>query len=493
MPWRGIVVAAFLLPWALGQQSARPSPGTRDVDRLSAFAAQMPPEIGADLLLRLADSPGGSGKQQRILIQHALAYASRAVYPVRITLTPSVTQRSDSDVGMLHIALTDGIDALSLRSRAVRQLLKLSPKSAWEAFDSISPQIPAGTCDAAFGYDAGHYWQTIRALYESMSVRDAKERERAALFLEGALRRCASGAELSAAASTLVDIKAGSEEMQRFVLAYSSAMNAIQLDARSFEHLAIQGTFDALKILADKADGTTTGITLLRAVRSFLVRHLSRPLCAEARRDLADAAAGREARNVARFVVAFNNTFASDVDETLARLDLSGVGEAINPGTGKVFEFWTTPRLAAMMRQVRVLRYGTPSQQKEYLPTRKYLPLEERNSATWQRDLTDLLKQLDDSVREDGVSEKAHFHQMALVYTALLATVPPGGPRRAILARFATFLHGSSVRSESPPEWRLHVLELVKRSRESVENGSELLADLHRLGDPSISGLLDLQ
>src|SRR2546425_823511 len=82
--------------------------------------------------------------------------------------------------------------------------------------------------------------------------------------------------------------------------------------------------------------------------------------------------------------------------------------------------------------------------------------------ATWQRDLTDLLKQLDSSRREDGVSEKAQFHQMALVYTALLATVPPGEQRWAILARFATFLRGSSIRSESPPEWRQHVLELVR-------------------------------
>jgi hypothetical protein len=144
------------------------------------------------------------------------------------------------------------------------------------------------------------------------------------------------------------------------------------------------------------------------------------------------------------------------------------------------------------MRQARILRYGTPSQQKEYLPTRKYLSLEDRNASTWQRDLTDFLKQLDSSRREDGVSEKAHFHQMALLYTALLATVPPGEPRRAILSRFGTFLRSSSIRSESPPEWRQHVIELVRHSRDSIENGSELIAELRRLGDPTISGLLDL-
>ncbi|MBI3684443.1 MAG: hypothetical protein HY235_29055 [Acidobacteria bacterium] len=493
MFWQMMAVAVCFLPCAMAQELARPSLGTREVERLAALAAQMPAELGADVLLRLADSPGLPTRQQKALIEQALAFSSSAVYPVRITLTPSVNERSDSDIGILHIALKDGIDALSLKSRAVRQLLRISPKSAWEAFDSISPQFPTASCVEAYGYDAGYYWQTIRALYEGMPMRQARDRESATLFIEGALRRTSSGPELAAAAFSLADIKAGSEEMRRFLLAYSSAMNAVQLDARSLEHFSTPGLFGALKTLVAKGhDNSATGIILVRAIRSFLARHLSRPLCAEARRDLAEAAAGREARNLARFVVAFNETFASDVDETRAKLDVGRVGEAINPGAGRVVEFWTTPGLAALMRQVRVLRYGTASQQKEYLPTRKYLPLEERTAATWQRDLTDLLKQLDSSRREEGVSEKAQFHQMALVYTALLATVPPGEQRWAILARFATFLRGSSIRSESPPEWRQHVLELVRHSRESVENGTELIAELRRLGDPSISVLLDL-
>lgn len=182
MLWQGLVIATCLLPGAMGQEPARPPHGVRQVETLAALAAQMPAEIGAEVLLRLADSPGVPGKQQRVLIEQALAYSSGAVYPVRITLTPSVNERSDSDIGMLHIALTDGIGALSLRSRAVRQLLKVDPKAAWEAFDSISPKFPAGSCVEAFGYHAGHYGQAIHALYESMPAREAKEREKPTSF-----------------------------------------------------------------------------------------------------------------------------------------------------------------------------------------------------------------------------------------------------------------------------------------------------------------------
>src|SRR5258706_418799 len=93
---------------------------------LADTAMAAPPELAADLLIRIAESPKVTDKAFKIeLLEWAFALAPSAKFKIRLWGTFGRGSTTDSDTGALFAALMDGLDTLSLQSRVVRAMLPL--------------------------------------------------------------------------------------------------------------------------------------------------------------------------------------------------------------------------------------------------------------------------------------------------------------------------------------------------------------------------------
>jgi hypothetical protein len=134
--------------------------------------------------------------------------------------------------------------------------------------------------------------------------------------------------------------------------------------------------------------------------------------------------------------------------------------------------------------QVKALKFGDGN---------KALTPEEKSSLEWQRQLTEVLNDLEGW---GGAAEKTaadYFHQKSNLYRALLETTPEGPARMKVVASFVRFLREASVRQESHIEWMLHAKYLLSKARAGDKSGAELLETLSNSGDSTLQVYSDFQ
>ena len=123
----------------------------REIQDLIDQSAAAPPELAADILLRLVE--GGKIPNKKIktdMLEQAFVLAGSARFPMRMIGATVEGGNMDSDVGVRWRALENGLDTLSLRCRVIRMMLTVDRKRALELFRSVSPlMIPARSCSDA--------------------------------------------------------------------------------------------------------------------------------------------------------------------------------------------------------------------------------------------------------------------------------------------------------------------------------------------------------
>src|ERR1700737_2013593 len=117
------------------------------------LAYSSPPEISSDALLRVVESGKvADRKTKRDLAEQAFRLAGSAKFPVRMRGVPGSIV--DTRSGYLSKAYDLKLDALSLESRAVHDLLSIDAAKARELFQEIArPTLTPLTCDDALVYD----------------------------------------------------------------------------------------------------------------------------------------------------------------------------------------------------------------------------------------------------------------------------------------------------------------------------------------------------
>ena len=92
---------------------------------------------------------------------------------------------------------------------------------------------------------------------------------------------------------------------------------------------------------------------------------------------------------------------------------------------------------------MRTLRFKSPGNE---------FNAQEKESAEWQSQLSQLIRELASWVPNDEKSDEDYFHQKCVIYYALIKTIPTGtqydGLRDEALRDFATLLSGSQLQKE---------------------------------------------
>jgi len=237
------------------------------------LAGSVPPEFGAEALLRLAES----GKirdhdARRDLVEQAFRLGGMAKLPVRMRGVAGTMV--DTRSGFLSKSYDLKLDALSLQTRAVRDMVPLDATKARALFLEIRRQSRSPlTCDDALVYDVADYYQALGVIVQSTFTPQERKKEDDLKFLMDYLGQVSSALELAPAARLVKGSGMSGNEQDVLATRFSGLLESIQPDDRSFaaslEDIrreitpAMQASFDKYKQKSEGCrDDSRPGITL---------------------------------------------------------------------------------------------------------------------------------------------------------------------------------------------------------------------------------------
>jgi hypothetical protein len=156
-----MIAAAFFLSAIAVAVPPRPDAG---VEALIDQAQAVPPEFGAEALLRVVESGRISDPVLfRKLIESSFEKAAAAREPVARKVLPAFKGANLPSLRAEGYAL--GLDRLSLQTRAVRDMQRLDAKRALALFEDIPyPAVQWRKCSQPLYEDVSAYYQTLAAV-----------------------------------------------------------------------------------------------------------------------------------------------------------------------------------------------------------------------------------------------------------------------------------------------------------------------------------------
>lgn len=468
-------------------QERKPSP---EIQALLDAAPAAPPELAADILLRLVDNIPAR-KQRLEILEQAFHLTGQAKFPYRQTAAVSRAAHTDSSPGIRWRALRKGFSTLGLRCQVVRAALAMDKAKALELFRQIAlGPFPPLSCDDPLAPSLSEYYETLRDVALNAYLPEDRKEGRHLELIEAAARNIAIPQQLEPVARLLAVFPMPPDRKAELVGAYAVALKQVNADPRSFGAVTFgfaQAIVDLSKGL--RASGIST-VPLVDAIRAYLARHLQGTLCAE----MADAETGglRMRQMVETFL---NDELLKPSGATeIAPLKFAELKPKSIEGSARFSDYWQSGRSREIMARHGALRFGTKEQQAEYnkRPRRKdgmahFLPEELRRTPEWERQARAFLDELDTWSRNHDEPETDFFHQICLQYAGLLQIVPPGPLHETVLQTYISFLKTSPMERESPPEWLIHVQELFTITDATPEHLEHVRAEVQRNGNLTMS------
>ena len=415
-------------------------PAIRPVVELARAA---PPELFADTIARLVESGRISQKDLQVgLLDEAFHAVAGAKEPVRLIAIPA----TPPDTRPIYRAKAGDLrlDALSLQSRILKELLTVDKPKARELFDQIvHPAQDARACEDPLLPDLSPYYEIAGPIAQSAFTAAEKEKDVHIQFLLSVLSQAGSPAELPAFARTLESVQLKPEQLELLLASFSKTMESMSANFRSFASSIdlLQTEMETMTSRANSAHIGTEG--LVKAYRKYLVTQLTGARCNDNFSGAPNAVAWAGAR-----------TSPLTADEATP---------AKTEGVVKADPYFQSPdsrQLGAGLRQ---------------------LGAADRSAPDWQSRLADFLR--DYSAWQPSGDEMDVFHQRATVLRALLGAIPPGEDRDRIVAMCAELLESSNAERQSPAEWLWQAKTLLEAAS---ADAPKMLAAFRASGDAAL-------
>ena len=414
-----------MLPLAVeGAETAAKLPGV--YQSLADLARGAPPEFAADALLRIAEQGRMLDKAARHdLIEEAFRSAASAKFPVRMQGVQGTT--TDTASGSLSRAYALRLDALSLQSRAVRDMLPLDAAFARRLFTEITrPTLTALTCDDALYYDLSDFYQTLGAVVNAAFTPKERAKEEHLNFLSDYLGQATSPLELAPLAQVIASVSATAPQRQGLWARLAGLLESMQMDDR-----AASAALPALNSLN------------VPELEPSLEKYRQRSHGCDA--DGSNAPAG----------------LAKDASK--------------KPNSPKLDSYWQSANSQQLMAPGKKLRFD-----------KNNTPLSEadRSTPAYQQQVADYLNQLAGWSADQEHTESDYYHEKATVLLSLIELVPSGPQSDSILADYLSFISSSNLYQQSPAEWYLEPQTLLERFRPGTPMRSKLLDAFQTSGNP---------
>ncbi|HEY3926840.1 MAG TPA: hypothetical protein VGL89_00575 [Candidatus Koribacter sp.] len=478
-PVRNLLLASLLLPFlAAAQTKPEPQipptkPVPRELQSLIDATASVPPEFGADILLRIVESnPPLDAATKLKLIRNAFELAAGAQEPIKRKHAFAIS--SDTTVGFRNLSFFINLDGLTLQSRAVDDALTLAPRTARKLFEQLQPpDMPPLSCDEPLAYDPSAYYQTLTGIVRNtFTPKEIKEGHRNA-YISSFVGSLQSHAQVAPVAQFLVAADLTPEELSDATTLFAAALQQLHGDNRSFSAVTSEANYAELEAFPKLvARLHKTGIPtppLLRSVRVYLISNLSGVRCAESVRSKEG-----QLPLPASF---FNETFAADLPPAQLRpIEANELSTAQVAPKIVMHGFWQTPESKQLLEDVGKLGAAIFSD-----PTHQAV----RSTAEWQDKLQNFLIALD-AWQGTGESEDDIFNEKLELYQAALDVTGPLPERSKVLDNFIDFLEQTRFQDRNRVQW-FWAAKMVLDGRYSKENRPEILRAFRDSRDPTLS------
>jgi len=349
------------------------------------LAHATPPEFAADAMLRVAESGKIKDREAvRDLVEQAFRMAAAATFRVRMRGLPNTT--TDTRSGFLSQAYDLKLDALSLQSRAVRDMLAIDKVRARDLFQDIpTPVLAPLTCDDAMVYDVADFYQTMGTIANTAFSEKERAKEEHISFVLDYLGQATSPAQLAPLARVIKGTNATPAQLELLWNRLNGLLESVSGDARSYS-------------AALSAIGSESAPEMQASFEKYKQR-------------------GQMCKNDA------------------------GGASTTAASTPKLDRFWQTPKAKKLLEGGLKLR-GSPN---GHLFTEA-----DRTTPEWQQQLTDYLSELADWTPGQEQSEADYYHQKCIVFEALLDLIPAGPQRDTVLLDDVEFIGNSNLQRQSP-------------------------------------------
>ncbi len=394
---------------------------------IADLANAAPPELAADALLRMEESGKLADRNaRRALVEQAFQLAAAAKFPVRMEGLPGTT--TDTASGSLSQAYGLNLDALSLQSRAVRDMLPLDSSKARDLFGQmVKPTLAPLSCDDALVYEPSGYYQALSAVVNGGFTPNEKTKEEHVNLLLEALAQVTSPSQLAPLAGAIQASSLSATQNQILWARFNGLLENMQPDDRSFAP-----SLPALSVLS------TPGI------QAPFEKYRQKSHGCQT-----DAAPGSSNQQAAK-----------------------------KPATPKLDPYWQSTNAQQLLQAGTKLRYASNTQ-----------PLSDADRATagWQQQLADYLNLIAGWTQDQEESEADYYHEKCIVYTGLLDLVPPGPQQDKILADYIDFISNSGLYQQSPAEWFVEPHTLLARSETDPARHAKVLEAYQNSGNPVLA------
>ncbi|HEU4770363.1 MAG TPA: hypothetical protein VFS77_23555 [Pyrinomonadaceae bacterium] len=471
-----LLIVSLLIGLTVQQQKsvtkkpAQPSPEEEkraaELDTFINYAQSLPPEFSADLLLEVVESGAiEDPKRKQELIVEAFHVAAKAKEPVKLAGLPG--SAVDTRNGYRANAFTLGLDTLSLQSRAIKALLLLDQQRARQLFGEMKLQTEPLTCEHTLAYNVSAFFSTIETIAQTAFSAEEVTRGEHVSFVENYVGKINSSNQIQPAVKALLAIKTTDLELTNLGRAFSTALQKIPADDRSFS-----APWNATSASIDQlvAGFTQRGLAsddIVESYRAYLVTQLGGSRCA-------DTQLPKQRKELeSQLVLHFNDKLRTSSYKKLAAISEDEIKPLKIEGRAKDEVFWTSPKSKSLLSRVKKLRFGAAG---------KELNDQDKQSAEWQSQLSETVREIAGWSAEDEVSETDYFHQKAVVYYALLKIIPADAQYEGVLDEalrdFTALLSSSPLQKEKPAEWFIHARVLIDRVNKATPREREKLTNL---------------
>ena len=431
------------------QSSLNDEKRAAEIESFISYAQALPAEFSADLLIQLVQSGEiKDAKRKQELLIEAFYASTKAKEAVKLVALPG--SAVDSRAGYRATAAGTGFDTLSLQCRVIKTLLPLNKKKARQLFSEIKIKLEPLSCEDALGYDVDSFFSTLQALAQTAFSAGEMSRSEHMHFVENHLTKIHSPNQVNAAAKLLVSLTLSELELTNLNRAFSSALKNIPGDYRSFSAERVPVGNSLRQLTAKISSQGLSGDELLEAYRTFLINQLSGPRCSDSRVE--------QQTLESSLVKDFNENLRAAAYKKIAPISDEEIKPAKAGAAAKEEPYWTSPKAQRILSRIKQLRFS---------PKGKEFSDDEKESAEWQSQLSELVREMAAWAPADEKSEEDYFHQKSVIYYALLPIIPDAaqyhGVRDEALRDFATMLSASPLQKEKPSEWFLHARVLIDR------------------------------
>jgi len=225
-------IACILLPVAL--LAAAPPKLPDPYQSIVELAHSEAPEFAADTLLRVVESGKIRGRESVTpLIEEAFRLAGAAQF--RIALRGISQNLGDTRAGNLDRAYRLKLDALTLQSRAVRDMLTFNKLRARQLFGEIAPPIlPPLSCADVLVPDVSAFYDTLATVVMSTFTDQERAKEAHINFLLSYLAQVTSPAQLAPALRLIQSVDLTPAQRDAVLGRVNGILEGLQLEERVF-------------------------------------------------------------------------------------------------------------------------------------------------------------------------------------------------------------------------------------------------------------------